>query len=485
MKQTVLLLLLTCTVVFNLSAGEHWFAEKFSKTLVNSNGRVTDTARALNGKMVAVYFSASWCGPCRSFTPKLVEFYKQTAKQKNLEVVFVSCDRNKIAMEQYMRQSSMPWLALPFDKELKRKISNEFSVRGIPKLIVLSPNGTVITSNARGDVTRYGAKAVDMWKKTDTSSNSGSQNNAYSKTFKKSADETISDKYSNWKKGPTDQWHIRLDTAFSAAARQNKMIFVLTTGSNWCGWCVKLYREVLSSETFLAYANRNFILVYLDYPHGNIQPEYQRLYNEIILSPLRITRGAPAAFILSSNGRLKGRIGGYRELKQYMRQIQRTAAVRPSGPVPPEWVKYAPERLEGRLTALKNIKQKNAATARAATTEMVKKMRFQVVAWGFDKNKVNKPFSPSTPIRVPLNKTVYFKVRYQLPPQVNARIWLRADTSYCGSPAHFGKNRGEFVGLLAARKAAVEKTLKISVRLNMPESSSVDAVNLPCNIIWE
>ena len=56
MKQTVLLLLLACTVVFNLSAGEHWFAEKFSKTLVNSNGRVTDTARALNGKLVIGWY---------------------------------------------------------------------------------------------------------------------------------------------------------------------------------------------------------------------------------------------------------------------------------------------------------------------------------------------------------------------------------------------------------------------------------------------
>ena len=102
---------LVFTVFFHLAADEHWFAEKISKTLVTRQGRTVDAGRALKGKKVAVYFSASWCGPCRAFTPKLVNFYNAVAKKKTLEIVFVSSDRNEKAMKQYMRHASMPWLA--------------------------------------------------------------------------------------------------------------------------------------------------------------------------------------------------------------------------------------------------------------------------------------------------------------------------------------------------------------------------------------
>lgn len=61
-----------------------------STNLVKKDGEVPYTS--LTGKTVFFYFSASWCPPCRGFTPQLIEFYDKYAKDKNFEVVLIPWD---------------------------------------------------------------------------------------------------------------------------------------------------------------------------------------------------------------------------------------------------------------------------------------------------------------------------------------------------------------------------------------------------------
>lgn len=504
MKKLISVLFFSFVILFDLASAEHWFSEKFSPVLVNARGRKINAADALNGKKVAVYFSASWCGPCRMFTPVLKKFYQEVASKNNFEIVFVSSDKNKAAMMQYMKKNSMPWLAVPFDAAASARIRREFRVSGIPRLIVFSENGKILSGNARWDVAMLGAKAVDRWTEDDyvpltyqDYKNKGSldsnrndnrkddSNRKNDRRREKTASAgTVSVDSPEWVKGPSEQWHIRIDTALAAARKENKKIFVLTTGSNWCSWCRKLYNDVLSSKTFLDYAAENLILVYLDYPRGTKQPEAQRLYNELIVAPLGIYKGAPAAFILNRDGRMIGRISGYRPLERYMSDIQKTIVASPGKKAVPEWLYFPPERLKEQLAELKTTKQNNADKAKAASEKAVEQMKFQVVAWGWSKNSVNTPFYPTETIKVPLKKNVYFKVKYQLPPNVGSAIWLRSDNSNIGSFAHRGRGQGEFVALLAAIKSAKEDKLKIIIRLSMPESKEMTAAELPCNIVW-
>lgn len=109
-----------------------------------------DTAEALKDKAaVAIYFSAHWCPPCRGFTPKLAEWYKNDLQGKGLEVVFVSSDRDEKSFGEYFGEQ--PWLALPFSaRDEKTALSKKFKVQGIPSLVILDgATGATITKDGR------------------------------------------------------------------------------------------------------------------------------------------------------------------------------------------------------------------------------------------------------------------------------------------------------------------------------------------------
>jgi len=109
----------------------------------------SDIAKA-SGKAIGIYFSAHWCPPCRGFTPKLAEFYKDGLKDK-MEIFFVSSDRDQKSFDEYFAE--MPWQALPFEKrEEKGTLSDMFGVSGIPSFVVLNNDGTVITIDGRSKV---------------------------------------------------------------------------------------------------------------------------------------------------------------------------------------------------------------------------------------------------------------------------------------------------------------------------------------------
>jgi len=125
--------------------------ELFGETLQGKSGSVK-TADALAGKVVGLYFSAHWCGPCRSFTPTLAQAYKDiVASGKNLEIVFLSSDRDDSSFNEYYGE--MPWLALPFSERAKKEFLSKFyKVAGIPTLVFVDEQGQTITTKGRAAI---------------------------------------------------------------------------------------------------------------------------------------------------------------------------------------------------------------------------------------------------------------------------------------------------------------------------------------------
>lgn len=64
-------------------------------------------------------------------------------------------------------------------------------------------------------------------------------------------------------------WSTNLDEAFAKAKAENKHVLVEFTGSDWCPPCIFLSKNVLSKKEFIEPASKNFILVELDFPHGD------------------------------------------------------------------------------------------------------------------------------------------------------------------------------------------------------------------------
>jgi nucleoredoxin len=107
------------------------------KTLRKPDGTTVSAPEALAGKVVAFYFSAHWCPPCKKFTPNFASVYnKVKAAGKDFEVVFVSGDKSEEEFDGY--HGSMPWLALPFsDKAINSALNSHFQVEGIPTVCVV------------------------------------------------------------------------------------------------------------------------------------------------------------------------------------------------------------------------------------------------------------------------------------------------------------------------------------------------------------
>jgi nucleoredoxin len=136
----------------NLNTGGSEAISQFLKTdLVQvRHGEVihADETFLANKKLIALYFSAGWCGPCRKFTPQLVDYYKRVAPDHpEFEIVFYSSDRSQYAMEKYMRDENMPWPAIDFSKLKGKAVLKQNAGDGIPSLVLVDSTGKVISSS--------------------------------------------------------------------------------------------------------------------------------------------------------------------------------------------------------------------------------------------------------------------------------------------------------------------------------------------------
>jgi len=99
-------------------------------------------------KIFGLYFSAHWCAPCRQFTPKLVEFYKQiAAAHPEFEIVFISGDHSAEAMQLYMRDAGMPWPAVAFDRVMTNEVLRKYAGPGLPDLVIVDGSGKILSDS--------------------------------------------------------------------------------------------------------------------------------------------------------------------------------------------------------------------------------------------------------------------------------------------------------------------------------------------------
>ena len=121
-----------------------FFGEGIIKT---KTGDVKPQDAFANAKMIGIYFSMHNCPPCRQFTPIFAELFNEVNKEtengkREFEVVFVSGDKTDDEYNEYYGE--MPWYALPRGDARLGGLAKKFEVKGVPRLVVVKKDGTVI-----------------------------------------------------------------------------------------------------------------------------------------------------------------------------------------------------------------------------------------------------------------------------------------------------------------------------------------------------
>lgn len=105
------------------------------------------------------------------------------------------------------------------------------------------------------------------------------------------------------------EWLTDFEQAKATASQQNKDMFLYFTGSDWCPWCIRLDREVLSDANFVLPARQEFVFVLLDFPRNKSgQSQALQQQNTELAARYQI-EGYPTVVLANSNGDSYARTG--------------------------------------------------------------------------------------------------------------------------------------------------------------------------------
>jgi protein disulfide-isomerase len=93
-------------------------------------------------------------------------------------------------------------------------------------------------------------------------------------------------------------WHTDVSKASEIAMKEKKPLLLFFTGSDWCGWCIRLQKEVFKTPEFEKWAKANVVLVDLDYPRRTPQPEEIKAQNQQLQAMFRV-QGYPTIWFVN------------------------------------------------------------------------------------------------------------------------------------------------------------------------------------------
>lgn len=94
------------------------------------------------------------------------------------------------------------------------------------------------------------------------------------------------------------KWHTDVAKASELAIKEKKPLLLFFTGSDWCGWCIRLQKEVFKQPEFINWANQNVVLVELDFPRRKQLPAELAAQNKGLEQMFAI-RGYPTVWMVT------------------------------------------------------------------------------------------------------------------------------------------------------------------------------------------
>lgn len=131
-------------------------------------------------------------------------------------------------------------------------------------------------------------------------------------------------------------WHEDLKEAITISQKENKPLMLFFTGSDWCGWCIRLQKEVFFKPEFTKWAVENVVLVELDFPRKKAQTQELRTQNAQLQQQFQV-RGYPTIWFVKADKNSAGQVN--------LSQLGRTGYVK-GGPA--AWIATANQQLAGK-----------------------------------------------------------------------------------------------------------------------------------------
>lgn len=213
--------------------------------------------------ILADFTGSDWCGWCIKLKKEVFDTKEFQAWAKD-NVILLELD--------FPRKTE-----LPADlKEQNERLRDQYQIKGYPTILFLDAEGKVLGKS--GYVEGGPSKWIDSVKSIV--------------------------------KGDVGEsgWLTDYEAAVKLAKKEKKMILADFTGSDWCGWCIKLKEEVFDTEEFKAWADANVILLELDFPRNKEQPEELKKQNAELRDKFGI-QGYPTILFLDAKGNKKGEMG--------------------------------------------------------------------------------------------------------------------------------------------------------------------------------
>jgi protein disulfide-isomerase len=222
-------------------------------------------------KLILADFTGSdWCGWCIKLKDEVFskpEFQEWAAKN----VVLLELD--------FPRKTEQ-------DTELKKQnqeLAKKYGIRGYPTILFLDADGKQIGQ------TGYKAGGPGPWIKA-------------AEAQMKGGGDSVADAAAE------EGWIVSYKEALAKAKKEKKVILADFTGSDWCGWCIKLKDEVFSKPEFKEWAAKNVVLLELDFPKKKKQSAELKKQNQELAEQFGI-QGYPTILFIDAKGKKLGELG--------------------------------------------------------------------------------------------------------------------------------------------------------------------------------
>ena len=105
-------------------------------------------------------------------------------------------------------------------------------------------------------------------------------------------------------------WQTDFSAAKASAKKDSKAILLDFTGSDWCGWCIKMKKDSLDQKAFQEFADKKLVLVEVDFPNNKKQTDAVKKQNEDLQKRYNV-EGYPTFVLVDGDGKELGRHVGY------------------------------------------------------------------------------------------------------------------------------------------------------------------------------